>query len=79
MKTKYQLMLIAGKTPSQIVLLLLELFSRMHVETRLFSIIKITCILNLLCFHFSIGNTIQQSFHGLTVLAKTNALSVINN
>lgn len=52
MKTKYQLMLIAGKTPSQIVLLLLELFSRMHVETRLFSIIKITCILNLLCFSF---------------------------
>ena len=52
MKTKYQLMLIAGKTPSQIVLLLLELFSRMHVETRLFSIIKIACILNLLCFSF---------------------------
>lgn len=52
MKTKYQLMLTAGKTPSQIVLLLLELFSRMHVEIRLFSIIKITCILNLLCFSF---------------------------
>ena len=37
---------------SQIVLLLLELFLRMHIVTRLFSIIKITCILNLLCFSF---------------------------
>lgn len=37
---------------SQIVLLLLELFSRIHAEIRLFSIIKITCILNLLCFSF---------------------------
>lgn len=37
-------------TNSQIILSLLELFSRLHVETRVYTVIKITYILNLLYF-----------------------------